>query len=123
MLLFTALCSLFPDLKFTPENALELLPYIEPAMLMHVLEIGEEMRAKIDNDFPQASSNEDQATSAKIQILHHWYHQRSWNPWEVLGEAIMKLEGKEMIGERILSLHVRKSKLYKSLKVFDRIRL
>ena len=81
------------------------LPYIPPVILAQLLGLDDQVMADIDQDFG------DEEGSCKLAVLRYWENNDPAASWQTLAEAVMRSPLYRSIGERIMSIHVKRSKL------------
>ena len=90
---------------FSSEAALPEVRYIPPVILAQQLGLDDQVIADID----QYCGHEEE--SSKLAVLRYWENNDPAASWQTLAEAVMRVPLYRSTGERIMSIHVSKSKL------------
>ena len=80
------------------------LPNIPPVVLARQLGLDDQVIADIGQDC------DHEEKSCKLAVLRHWENNDPSASWQTLAEAVMRLRLYRATGERIMSIHVSKSK-------------
>ena len=81
------------------------LPNIPPVVLARQLGLDDQVIAEIGQDCGYEEE------SCKLAVLRYWENNDPSASWQTLAEAVMRLRLYRDTGERIMSIHVSKSKL------------